>query len=253
MPATMIPVLAEPKPEKRSDSNTIFILSDDDDEAHLRAAKAIRAKPVPAVTDDHLPLTNVKVALTGVTEKFDRSTLEERIMTLGGKVMNSISGKTNYLVIGDHLEDGRPVTEGSKYRNAIEKKVKILTEQQFIDLIESLSHLIPPTSQNKASRSTSSRNSDSFGGMMTASKNSQSNTNNVLTTEVTQSNRDMMLWVDKYVPSSSSEMVGSADVARKLAEWLKKWEGVNIEKSVKVPFSKDNPGAKVLTCLYWFV
>ena len=52
--------------------------------------------------------------------------MEDFVLRYGGKVANNVSGKTDYVLIGSKLEDGREVTEGSKYRNAIEKKVKII-------------------------------------------------------------------------------------------------------------------------------
>lgn len=42
---------------------------------------------------------------------------------LSMQIASAVSGKTNYLVAGTLLDDGRPVAESSKYRTAIEKKV----------------------------------------------------------------------------------------------------------------------------------
>lgn len=36
----------------------------------------------------------------------------------------AVSGRTDYLIAGNVLEDGRDVSESSKYRNAKEKKVE---------------------------------------------------------------------------------------------------------------------------------
>lgn len=47
-----------------------------------------------------------------------RDTLEKIIKENGGKVTGSVSGKTNYLIIGEVLEDGRAVEEGRKYKAA---------------------------------------------------------------------------------------------------------------------------------------
>lgn len=41
------------------------------------------------------------------------------------QIASVVSGKTNYLVAGDLLDDGRPVAESSKYRTAVEKKVRV--------------------------------------------------------------------------------------------------------------------------------
>ena len=39
---------------------------------------------------------------------------------MGGKVTTSVSGKTDYLICGNILEDGRQLEEGSKYRKCME-------------------------------------------------------------------------------------------------------------------------------------
>ena len=55
--------------------------------------------------------------------------------------MSGVSGKTNYLIVGHKMEDNREVTEGGKYRKAKEKGVKILTEQDFEQLVAKLTGL----------------------------------------------------------------------------------------------------------------
>ena len=44
---------------------------------------------------------------------------------------DAVSGKTNYLVSGEILEDNRPANESSKYKNAVSRSIPILTEKQF--------------------------------------------------------------------------------------------------------------------------
>jgi len=59
----------------------------------------------------------------------------------GGNIKSAISGKTNYLIGGYILEDGRETNTSGKYRNAQAKKIPILTEQTFENLIERLAKL----------------------------------------------------------------------------------------------------------------
>ena len=54
------------------------------------------------------------------------------------------------------------------------------------------------------------------------------------------------LWVDKYKPAHINEIIGSADIAKRLVQWLRQWDAMHIKKTVKVPFSKENPGAKAV-------
>lgn len=65
-----------------------------------------------------------------------REECQEFILAQGGKVQSSISGKTDYLLAGYILEDGRDVSEGSKYKKAIEKSIKILSEEDFFALVD---------------------------------------------------------------------------------------------------------------------
>jgi NAD-dependent DNA ligase len=51
------------------------------------------------------------------------------------KATESVSKKTSILVTGSILEDGRAVTESRKYREAVDKKVKIMTENDFSDFV----------------------------------------------------------------------------------------------------------------------
>jgi NAD-dependent DNA ligase len=54
-----------------------------------------------------------------VFENITREKLEEFIKTNGGRLCTSISGKTDYLIIGHLLDDNRPPTEGNKYKKAM--------------------------------------------------------------------------------------------------------------------------------------
>ena len=57
---------------------------------------------------------------------------------------------------------------------------------------------------------------------------------------------DDALWVEKYKPTSTADIIGNADLAKKLGDWIRNWRRIHIEKSMKVPFSKENPGAKAV-------
>ena len=65
---------------------------------------------------------------TGTLSSMTREQAGERVMALGGKVSNSISAKTDYLVAGDKT--------GSKLQKAEKFGVKIINEQEFMQLIE---------------------------------------------------------------------------------------------------------------------
>lgn len=66
--------------------------------------------------------------ITGTLESLKREEAEERVSVLGGKVSSAVSSNTDYLVAG--------VNPGSKLQRAKEEGVRILTEKDFLKLIE---------------------------------------------------------------------------------------------------------------------
>jgi DNA ligase (NAD+) len=68
-------------------------------------------------------LDNKTFIFTGSLDSFTRREAKERVISLGGKVTSSVSGNTDFLVVGDN--------PGSKLEKAKEKEVKIINEEQF--------------------------------------------------------------------------------------------------------------------------
>ena len=69
-----------------------------------------------------------KFVLTGSLDDFTRKEAKEEISKLGGRVTSSISGATDYLIVGDN--------PGSKYDKAQELGTTILDEAEFKELIK---------------------------------------------------------------------------------------------------------------------
>jgi len=63
---------------------------------------------------------------TGKLNSFTRREAKERVVSLGGKVSSSVSGRTDYLVAGEN--------PGSKFEKAKKENVNILTEKEFKNL-----------------------------------------------------------------------------------------------------------------------
>ena len=92
-----------------------------------------RLEKVVKIINYQLPVTSYKLqgksfVITGSLETMERNTAKERIRELGGNVSESVSSKTNYVVVG--------LEPGSKAEKAKKLGVKILSEQQFLDLIK---------------------------------------------------------------------------------------------------------------------
>lgn len=66
--------------------------------------------------------------LTGALSKFTRDEATEKIELLGGKVSGSVSKKTSFVVVGENA--------GSKERKARELGITILSEDDFLDMIQ---------------------------------------------------------------------------------------------------------------------
>ena len=80
-------------------------------------------------------LANLKFVVTGEFMDISRPDLTKFIEEKGGTMVSGVSGVTSYLIAGHKLEDGREVNTSGKYKKAIEKKVRILTEEGFEKLI----------------------------------------------------------------------------------------------------------------------
>jgi DNA ligase (NAD+) len=73
------------------------------------------------------PLAGKTFVLTGTLARFEREKAKEVIEHLGGKVTSAVSGKTDYLVVGE--------SPGSKLSQARELGITVLNEQEFLKLV----------------------------------------------------------------------------------------------------------------------
>lgn len=68
--------------------------------------------------------------ISGVFENFGRDELKEKIEKNGGKIVSSISAKLNYLIAGENMGP-------AKLEKANKLGIKILSEQEFLKMIQS--------------------------------------------------------------------------------------------------------------------
>ena len=73
-------------------------------------------------------LHNLTFVVTGFLPTYSREEVYNMIKFNGGLVTNSVSKKTNYVIVGSH--------PGQKYQQAIKLNTPILSEQEFIELLQ---------------------------------------------------------------------------------------------------------------------
>ncbi|MGK0306174.1 MAG: DNA ligase (NAD+), partial [Gammaproteobacteria bacterium] len=71
---------------------------------------------------------------TGTLEQMDRNAAKAMLQSLGAKVAGSVSAKTSCVVAGEKA--------GTKLAKAEELGVKVLNEQQMLDMFTELGELI---------------------------------------------------------------------------------------------------------------
>lgn len=94
------------------------------------AAKAAKkapapAKPKPAANAGENPFKGKTVVVTGTMKNMDRKAISAKLAALGAKVTDSVSAKTDILVVGEKA--------GSKLAKAEELGITIMTEDEFIE------------------------------------------------------------------------------------------------------------------------
>lgn len=78
--------------------------------------------------NEELLLKDLTFVVTGTMETMTREEIKELIQYYGGKATDSVSKKTSYVVVGENA--------GSKREKAIKLNIPILTEQEFLAMIQ---------------------------------------------------------------------------------------------------------------------
>ena len=172
---------------------------------------------------------------------------------------SAVSGKTTYLVAGFEMEDGRPITEGSKYKKASDLGVKIINEDDVMRMVresdpeasrkyeeeqrkkqeeeekmllervkkqeeEMLAILSKPSSSSTSTTTTSS------------SSSSSSSTEGKSSIKSEQKKRvatlDMTLLTSKYAPRTKEDIIGNRRLIDLFQSWLQQWNDVHIHSRV---------------------
>lgn len=175
------------------------------DEPKMRGIKDI------APTGHPDALSGKSFVITGVLDSMRRPEMEEYIRTHGGRVLSSVSGKTSFLIVGEH--SGK-----SKVETAKSKGVKLIDEDGLISLVMASI----PAKQCAETGKKDVIDEIHGNGKVLGSIAHVENSSRV------KSDGSELLWVDKWKPKSSSELVGNNTLVSNLKTWLKQWEDVHL-------------------------
>ena len=104
------------------------------DEKHIVLIEKLRKEltfDIPKASEGELPLKDKIFVITGDVHHFkNRKELQAKIEELGGKATGSVSAKTSYLINNDITSNS------SKNKKAKELGVPIISEEDFLELIE---------------------------------------------------------------------------------------------------------------------
>src|SRR5699024_2724998 len=107
------------------------------DPANVQMVRALEKAGLAFEAESNEPasqkLAEKTFVLTGSLATMTRNEATELIEKHGGKVTSSVSGNTDYLLAGE--------SPGSKYEQAQDRDIPILTEGTFLDLIDEAEEL----------------------------------------------------------------------------------------------------------------
>ena len=198
------------------------------------------------------PLSDETIVITG-TFDLERDEITQILKSLGARVTGSVSNRTTILLHGEQLEDGRPYTEGRKYRQAVEKNIQTLDLASFEEYVQKKT-----TNPNWSFYTNNNNNLDlDLEIEEEIPKNSNKNKNKTKNDKNKNINSNIQnqgeLWTTKYQPKKISDLIGNKTNINKLINWLDDWNSVVFggkTKKIETKFQRgqrptfDNPNAR---------
>lgn len=211
---------------------------------------------------------------TGQMQSLDRDEIAEIVKKYGGRVVTGVSKKVNYMVVGD---EAGPM----KIAKAEELNIIQISEDEFLDLIREKSGIakkctskhndkvkeekVTPKKEKSHHSSKESPKSDKKRKHESPSKPvshevkakkfygaaspETSKVKSVASLGPSKSvDTSCMAWVDKYKPSSVTQIIGQQGAAsncQKLLSWMSKWHANRKNKNIPKPsiWSTNHDGA----------
>ena len=171
-------------------------------------------------------LTGKTFVISGVLNSITRDQAEDLIKRHGGKVTSAVSGRTSFLVVGQH-------TGRTKYHTAKTNNTKMINEDGLFSLIEAApapKEEEPAPAELPAAKSglatVSGAKFDSSGAGTSKMTAGAGTSGAGVPPRVSD---DGQLWVEKWKPKNSNELVGNQSTVAALRIWLRDWERVHLK------------------------
>ena len=184
-------------------------------------------------------LASLTFVITGTLDSLEREEAQALIEKYGGRVTGSVSGKTNYVLLGCD-EHGAPMESSKVTKARTIPKCKLIDEDGFFDMLretapqpeepeeeameEEEEPPLPPAALKPAVKAEGAAAASSSSGAGSSSSSSAAQP----PPAPKEAREDAPpLWAEKYRPTSQAHLVGNADHVRRLNAWLQTWHAEN--------------------------
>lgn len=167
-------------------------------------------------------LMGLNFVVTGQLPTLGRDEIQSLIKRYGGHVTSSISGKTSCLVLG---EDAGP----SKIQKAKSLKLKVIDEQGFVQLLQSMpanggSGAAAEKERARRAREshlieTEAKRLKQISGSLPAGSNKEEKSRSAPNPKLSHT----VMWTTKYAPYQMSDICGNNAAVQRLSKWLQNW------------------------------
>ena len=197
-------------------------------------------------------LAGMTFVITGVLDSMERDECADLIKSYGGKVTSGVSGKTSYLIVG--TDAGQ-----SKLDKARQKNCKTIDEDGLFGIIKAsgppTAAAAAPTSVLPAGATTSQTAPVHAGGAFKSSVSGKSaekapkssvpsQTSSPLKKKDGNEHAAPSLWVDKWAPKGTEDLMGNGDKREQLRKWLVKWGSAEANSGAKAGGKAGAGGGK---------